>query len=84
MTTAAITEKRVSPADLEIRKIAGIGYVVEAIREGLSVSVAELAKVTGIRRSRIEAIERGSLASQEDHWHIASGAAWLCNHAASA
>lgn len=52
------------------------GHIVKAMREGCSLSVAELALATGIRRKRLEAIERGLPASKEEYDHIARGVAW--------
>ena len=54
-----------------------IGGMVKAIREGLSVEVSELAKASGLRRKRIEAIEAGRATTAEERHDIAAGVASL-------
>ena len=54
-----------------------LSKTIQAIREGLGVTTAELANTTGIRRPSIEAIERGRPVSDVEHGLIAAGFARL-------
>lgn len=57
-----------------------IGKVVRAMREGAGISTADLARVTGIRRPSIEAIEKGRATTPTERHDLACGFAWIANN----
>jgi len=79
MTTTATTmqETPLYAPPFAVERITTIdsGEMVKAIRLGLSVEVSELAKASGLRRKRIEAIEAGRATTAEERHHIAAGVA---------
>lgn len=61
-----------------------IGYVVRIAREVAGISTAELARISGIRRPSIEAIEKGRATTAKERHDIAAGFAWIANHGVKA
>lgn len=56
------------------------GDMVQAMRQDLRVTVAELAQACGIQGPSIEAIERGRATTPAERNDIAAGFAWLLNN----
>ncbi len=57
-----------------------IGYVVKAAREIAGISTAELARLSGMRRPSIEAIEKGRATTPVERHALAATFAWIGNH----
>ena len=53
---------------------------VRAMRRGLDVSAAELAKAAGIPLPRLEAIEAGRTTARDERHTITDALSWLSNH----
>ena len=54
--------------------------MVRAMRRGLDVSAAELAKAAGIPLPRLEAIEAGGTTTRDERHTITDALSWLSNH----
>lgn len=80
MTTATLTNKNELTTDSAINSDARLGRIVKAIREQVSMSVAELASVIGMSRKRLVAIEAGISTSKEERDLIARAFVWRFNH----
>lgn len=61
-----------------------IGYVVKAAREIAGISTAELAKISGMRRPSIEAIEKGRATTPAERFNLAATFAWIGKNGAKA
>jgi DNA-binding XRE family transcriptional regulator len=55
------------------------GPMVQAMRLSLGVTVAELAKTSGVLCSSLEAMERGTATTATERRAISTGFAWLLN-----
>ena len=53
---------------------------VRAMRRGLDVSAAELAKAAGIPLPRLEAIEAGDTTTRDERHTITDALSWVSNH----
>ena len=60
-----------------------VASTVRAMRQSLGVTVAELSKASGVRRSGIEAIERGGASTRAQRYDIAVAVEWLSNNRAA-
>lgn len=85
MSTTTITNEKVSPADLRLKRDADsstvvFGQIVKAMREAASLTVPELAFNMGISRKRLEAIERGVPATKEECGLIPRAIVWQLAH----
>ena len=60
-----------------------VASTVRAMRQSLGVTVAELSKASGVRRSGIEAIERGGASTRAQRYDIAVAVEWLSNNGAA-
>lgn len=56
-------------------------HTVRAMRRSLGVTVAELAKASGVPGEAIEAIERGGSTTRAERHDIAVAVSWLSNNA---
>ena len=61
-----------------------IGNIVKAAREALKISTADLARVSGMRRPSIEAIEKGRATTAKERHDLAATIAWIASHGVSA
>ena len=57
-----------------------VASTVRAMRQSLGVTVAQLAKASGVPCSRIEAIERGCAATRGERHDIVVALGWLSNN----
>lgn len=56
-------------------------HTVREMRRSLGVTVAELAKASGVPHADIEAIERGGTTTRAERQDIAVAVCWLSNNA---
>jgi DNA-binding XRE family transcriptional regulator len=61
-----------------------IGGMVRTAREALGISTAELAKVSGMRRTSIESIEKGRGTSLDENRTLAASIAWIVKNGVKA
>lgn len=80
MTTATLTNKNALNANSSTDADASLGRIVKAIREEVSMSVADLSFATGIGSRRLVAIEAGLSTSEEEHHLLAQAIARLLSH----
>ena len=57
-----------------------VACMVKARRQSLGVTVAQLAKASGIARPSIEAIESGGATTHVERHHISVALGWLSNN----
>lgn len=80
MTTATLTNNNARITDSASNSDARVGSIIKAIREGVSMGVAELASANGISIKRLVAIEAGRATTKEERELIPRAVAWHINH----
>ena len=55
-------------------------HTVRAMRQSLGVTVAELAKASGIPLPRLEVVEAGGTTTRAERHDITDALSWLSNH----
>lgn len=60
-----------------------VARTVQAMRQSLGVTVAELAKASGIPLPRLEEVEAGGTTTRAERHDITDALSWLSNHRAA-